>query len=60
MNIEEIKKNAPEGATHYHPVEPLYIKFISKRYIYVWWFGDWVKPKCKIKNSMMCHLIPLN
>lgn len=43
MNIEEIRKNAPEGATHYSETPMEYI-FLKESYKYGWYcyaFGAW-------------------
>lgn len=52
-------KNIPEGATHYHPTEPLYIKFGEKYDIYVWFNNEWVRAKSKIKKGLMSGIKPL-
>jgi hypothetical protein len=59
MTIEEIRKNAPNGSTHYHPNEPIYIKFGKKYDMYVWWLGEWVRPKSKIKKGLLNGIKPL-
>ena len=43
MNIEEIRKNAPSGATHYLRIMFLgliYLKYIDN---YSWWFDESIK-----------------
>ena len=43
MNIEEIRKEAPEGATHYSET-PVEIIFLKESYKYGWKcyaFGEW-------------------
>ena len=43
MNIEQIRKEAPEGATHYSET-PMEIIFLKESYKYGWkcyMFGEW-------------------
>ncbi|UJQ43480.1 hypothetical protein [Acinetobacter phage vB_AbM_WUPSU] len=42
MNIEEIRKNKPEGATHYKEWGSIIVYFkIENDVAYVYLFGDW-------------------
>lgn len=45
MNIEEIRKNAPEGATHYRELKDGtigYFKELELLYLYAYWYqGKW-------------------
>ncbi|WFD61232.1 primase [Acinetobacter phage XC1] len=40
MNIDEIKRNAPEGATHYREYTGQYLKKIGT-YWYLWRLNRW-------------------
>lgn len=36
MNIEEIKRNAPEGATHYKNSIMVWYYMLGKDFLYIW------------------------
>lgn len=61
MTIEEIRKGAPEGATHYWHENKSYFKIDAEnRNIFVWvggFYNQWMTPKIKLK---MNKLKPLN
>lgn len=58
MNIEEIKANAPDGATHYTPNGTMYVKDGKGQFVEVCRMGDtkWVEIPMTIDE---CFVKPL-
>ena len=45
MTIEEIRKNAPKGATHYHKLSNMVVYLQGEVGYWYWWnpfFEDWM------------------
>lgn len=56
MTIEEIKKNAPQGATHYRPDwsgDPVYYMYKNNS-MFLWMDEDcWQPSRLTIKNALL-------
>lgn len=50
MNIEEIRNNAPDGATHYSMSARVYLK-AEKKKEYIFKFGKWILLHSKIPKD---------
>ena len=50
MTIEEIRKNAPDGATHYSMSARVYLKDEKKKE-YIFKFGKWILLHSKIPKD---------
>ena len=50
MTIEEIRKNAPDGATHYSMSARVYLK-AEKKKEYIFKFGKWILLHSKIPKD---------